>query len=169
MAGHGVQQRTGVIAREDQLAVRGMEKACGHGPVAKLEKGIEIAIGIEQRDGLVMEAQLSPGESLKQLVERAPSAGQGEEGAGEFVHERLAVVHGFDDMEASEPGVGHLLFNESLRDDANDLAAGGERGIGERSHEPDAGASIDEAQAAAGDRLPGEARSIPVDVEGAGA
>ncbi len=167
MAGHGVEQHGGVFAGEDHLAVGGMEEAVGDGAIAEPEKRIEVAIDVEQRDGLVMKAELRPSKSFKEFVERAETAGQGEEGLGDFVHERLAVVHGFDDMEAAESGVGDLFVNERLRDDANDVPAGGKSGVGEGAHQTDAGAAVDEAQAAAGDFRAGEARRVHVDAAGA--
>lgn len=169
MVPHRLEQGGGIIARADHFPVCGMKEPIADGASEEAEQVIEIAFRIEQRDGLAVEAELRPGESLEQLIERAEASGQGEEGIGEFAHEGLAVVHGFDDVLAGEARVGDLLVYERLRDDADDLAARFERGIGERAHEADAGAAVDEAQPAAGDFRACAAGGFEERIAGAGA
>ena len=54
-------------------------------------------------------------------------------------------------MEFGDALVGDLLVDEDVRDDADDVAAGGECGVRDRAHEADARAAIDEAEASGGD------------------
>ena len=51
--------------------------------------------------------------------------------------------------------MGDLAIHERLRDDADDLAAGLERRVGEQAHQPDRGAAVDDPEAALGEP-PGE-------------
>ena len=45
-----------------------------------------------------------------------------------------------------------LVVHQVLRDDADDLAAGGERGVGDDAHQPDVPAAVDDADARASAR-----------------
>ena len=54
-------------------------------------------------------------------------------------------------MELGDALVGDFLVDEDVRDDADDVAAGGECGVRYRTHQADARAAIDEAEAALGD------------------
>jgi hypothetical protein len=54
-------------------------------------------------------------------------------------------------MELGDALVGDFLVDEDVRDDADDVAAGGECGVRDRAHEADAGAAVDEAEAALGE------------------
>jgi hypothetical protein len=98
----------------------------------------------------VVEAELGPGEGFKEFVEGAETAGESEEGVREFVHQGFAAVHGFDDVEAGKVRVSDFFLGEGAGDDADDFAACSEGGIGESAHEADGGATVDEAEAAAG-------------------
>ncbi len=57
-----------------------------------------------------------------------------------------------DDVQLGQAGVRDLAVDEHLRDDADDLAAGGQRGVGERAHQTDGRAAVDDADAALGQR-----------------
>ena len=54
-------------------------------------------------------------------------------------------------MEFGDALVGDFFVDEDVRDDADDVAAGGECGVRDRAHEANAGAAVDEAEAALGD------------------
>ena len=45
--------------------------------------------------------------------------------------------------------MGDLPLDQGAGDDADDLAAGVERGVGDRAHQPELGAAIDQARARA--------------------
>ena len=51
------------------------------------------------------------------------------------------------DLEPGQAGVRHLVVHQVLRDDADDLAAGGQRGVGDDAHQPDVPAAVDDADA----------------------
>ena len=75
---------------------------------------------------------------------------------------RLALVHAVDEPQLGEPGVGQLAGGQRARDDADDLDAGGQRGVGQHAHQPDRAAAVHQAEAAPG-QLGGErARGLRV-------
>jgi hypothetical protein len=145
-----------------------VEEARGGGAIEEEEEGIEIAFDVEERDGLVMKAELCPGEGFKEFVEGAETAGKSEEGVREFAHEGFAVVHGFYDVEVGEARVSDFLLDKAAGDDADDFAAGSKGGVGQSAHEADGGAAVDEAEAAAGDFGAGEAGGVEAGFGGAG-
>lgn len=169
MAGHGVEQGGRILAGEDHPAVGGMKEALGGGAVAEGEKRVEVAFHVEQGHRLPVEAELRPGEGLKELVECAEAAGQSEEGVSEFVHEGLAVVHGFDDVQMGEATVSDLPVDERLRDDTDGLAARGESGIGQSAHQAHGGSTADEAQTPARNFGAREARGHKINFADTGA
>jgi hypothetical protein len=127
--------------------VGGADELLRAGVVEEGDEAVEVVGGVEQGAGLVVEAELSPGEDLKELVEGAHPAGEGDEGVGEVVHHRFAVVHGGDDVEASEGEVVDLAGEQGVGDDAKGLAAVVEDGVGEGTHEADGGAPVNERDA----------------------
>ena len=67
------------------------------------------------------------------------------------------------------PRVGDLALDEPLRDDADHLAAGGQRAVGHRAHQPDARAAVDDAHAPLREQAPERRRGRRVFGPGAGA
>ena len=94
-----------------------------------------------------MQPEHPPGPGLEQLLERARGAGQRDEGVGEVGHHGLALVHRLHDLQPGQAGVRHLVVHQVLGDDADDLAAGGQRGVGDDAHQPDVPAAVDDADA----------------------
>ena len=95
-----------------------------------------------------MQSELLPGEQLEQLVKRPGAAGERDHRVGQLGHQRFALVHGLDDVEFGQTGVGDLVLDQAPRDHADHGAAGGQRAIGERPHQPDARAAVDDLEAA---------------------
>ena len=58
-----------------------------------------------------------------------------------------------DDVLLGEAGVGNLFGRQSGGDDAHDLAAPRQHRVGQRAHQPDAPAAVDQPQAPPGQRL----------------
>ena len=103
--------------------------------------------------GLGVEAELRPGDDLQHLFEGAVAAGEDQESVGELGHAGLALVHGLDKFEAREAAVGDFAVREHVRQNADDLSAGGKGGVGDCAHEADFGSAVDEAEAGGGDGL----------------
>ena len=76
------------------------------------------------------------------------AAGQRHERVGELGHLRLALVHGVDLDEPGQAPVCDLAVDQLARDHADDLAAGGQRGVGDQAHQPDPRAAVHDADAA---------------------
>lgn len=121
------------------------QETAGYHDVEKFQHRCEEAGDVEQADGFVVQAELEPRQCLEQFFQRTDAAGQDDEAIAEVRHQLLALMHGADAVHFSCPGVGEFLVGEVMRDDANDFASGGERGIGEQAHQPDIAAAIDEA------------------------
>ena len=137
-----------------------------------VEEGDEarpVAAHVEQAERLGVQAELGPGVDLEQLVERAGPARQRDEAVREVGHQRLALVHRVHDVQLAQPRVRDLAVDERLRDHADDLAARGERRVGDRAHQADARAAVDEADARAGERAAERRGRLRVVRVGAGA
>ena len=118
------------------------------GRVEEGEQPLVIALDVEHAAGLAVNAELRPGQHLEGLLERAHAAGKRDEAVGARRHRRLALVHRVDHHELAEAVVGDLLGDQRARDDADDLAAALEHRIGDRPHQPDAGAAVHQPAAA---------------------
>ncbi len=78
--------------------------------------------------------------------------GKRDEAAGELCHKGLPFVHGADHVQARQPFVADLALQQGFWDHADDLAAGRERGVRDRSHESDAPSAVDEPHPPLGQR-----------------
>ncbi len=136
------------VGDEENGALAVGEHALFDAVVEEGEQGVVEAVGVEQKDGLGVEFEGVPGEDFEEFFERAEAAGEGDEGAGALADEGLAGVHGVGDVEFSEGGVGDFKVDQDRRDDADDAAAGVERGFGDGLHEADVGAAVHHADVA---------------------
>ena len=117
---------------------------------------------VEQNHRFRVKLQGLPREYLKKLFKGAETAGQSEECICLFAHKPLACVHCVHDMQFAEAVVADFLVNQHVRNDAHDAAACCECGVGDGTHESDLCASIDEADAAAGQCAAEVLRSLAV-------
>ncbi len=108
------------------------------------EQRLPVAVDVEQPERLAMQAELLPREQLEQLVERPGAAGERDHRVGELGHQRLALVHGLDDVQLGQAGVGDFVLDEPVRDHSDNGAAGRQRRVRERAHEAHARASVDD-------------------------
>ena len=90
---------------------------------------------------------------LDQFLQRADAAGQGHERVRAVEHDLLAGVHVGRDDQFVRVGHGVLARHQELRDDAGDLAAVIEHGLGDRAHQADRAAAIDEPDVVVGEEL----------------
>jgi hypothetical protein len=63
-------------------------------------QGLPEAVDVEEGAGLLAQAKLPPGQHLEHFVQRAETAGQGDESVGEVEHPRLAFVHAWRPLPA---------------------------------------------------------------------
>ena len=98
--GQPVQQGGRVSVDDDHVAVLGAQEARARHRVHLGTQRPEEAGDVEHAARLGMDAQLSPGEDLKELIEGPEAAGQHDERVGLIGHRGLALVHRLGDLEA---------------------------------------------------------------------
>ena len=89
------------------------------------QQRLPVPVDIEEAHRLAMQSELLPGEQLEQLVKRPGAAGERDHRVGQLGHQRFALVHGLDDVEFGQTGVGDLVLDQAPRDHADHGAAGG--------------------------------------------
>src|ERR1035438_7541353 len=82
-----------------------------------------------------MQAKLRPRHHLAKLLQRSESARQRHERTRQVGHERLALVHGADDVELREPVVPDLPRHNVLWNDSHRLAARPQHGVRDDTHQ----------------------------------
>jgi hypothetical protein len=90
---------------------------------------------------------------LDQFFQRADAAGQGDERIGMFEHQPLALVHVRRDDHFLNARQHIFARAQKIRNDARDRAAVIQRGFGDRAHQPDRSAAIDEPDIVLGENL----------------
>ncbi len=153
----------GVAGDLNEGAVGGADEAFGDAVVKEGEETVVITVEVDEDAGLGVDAELCPGDDLDELVHGAVAAGEGDEGVGAVGEHGLALMHGADDVELGEAAVVDLALADDVGDDADDLAAGFEGGVGDDAHGADRGASVDEAVAGDGEEAAEIAGGIAVD------
>jgi hypothetical protein len=114
-------------------------------------QGLPEAVDVEEGAGLLAEAKLAPGQHLEHFVQRAETAGQGDEPIGQLEHPRLARMHGIDDFEAGDAAMGDFPVDQLLRDHADDLTAVRQHGVRDDAHQADVAAAVHQGDAVSGE------------------
>ena len=123
----------------------GREKPLVAHVIQKLEKWIVEPRGIEDPDRFEVQAELKPSKYFDHLFESADASRQRYEGIRKLSHAMLALVHGLHRNKLGKPAMCALLCNHRARDDSDDLAVSGQRGLGQHTHKAGAAAAIDDA------------------------
>ena len=97
-----------------------------------------------------MTAELRPGQLLDQFFERADAAGERHEGVRALEHDALALVHVARDDQFGYLAVDVFAACQKFRDHADDVSALGEDRGGDRAHQADGAAAIDQPGLALG-------------------
>lgn len=163
------QRQDGVLGgrrRHENVLVGQLNKALLDSLVDPLDDAVPVAVDVEQADAALVDAQLVPGDRLKELLDGAVTAAEGEEAAARpagkdlFGHELLARVHVLDDGGAAVGALGGhvlvvhvdglvgavaLVLDEGLGDDAVHSLGALElaEGFGDFAHEADGAAAVD--------------------------
>ncbi|MNT19292.1 hypothetical protein D3C72_1545470 [compost metagenome] len=130
-----------------------MQEALFHHAIDHADQRRVEAVHVEERTGLVADAELAPGQHLEDFFHGAEAAGQGDEAIGQIEHARLALMHRTDDLQFGQAAMGHFPVGQLARNHAGDLTAGGEHGIGHGAHQADIAAAVHQAHAVAGDAI----------------
>ena len=88
-----------------------------------------------------MDSELQPGPGFERLFERADAAGQCDECVAGIGHQLLALVHRTGDMQPCQRFVRNLAVAKEVGDHADDLAAAGQRRVGQLAHQSDPAAA----------------------------
>ena len=131
------------------------------------EERIKVALGVEEPDGFLMKAELSPGQDFKELLERSKAAWQGNEAIGQRGHSCLPGVHRvhhfkLGDASMLDPLPIDFPAEQALRNDARDVTAGPKAGVGDDTHQADIAPPIDEFDALMGQGLPETAGDLTI-------
>ena len=109
-----------------------------------LEEGVEEAVEIQQVHRLVYLLELIGDHDLEHLVEGADAAGEGDEGVTVGDDVFLALGHAADADELGDGLRKDYLLAEERGDDAHNMAALGERGATDDTHQAEIAATVDE-------------------------
>jgi hypothetical protein len=145
-----VEQRVDLLAEPDAVALFPAYETLADHVVHHRAQVAVIAAHVEKGAGVAMQAELGPGQHLEHLVHGAEAAGQGDEGVGQLVHARLALVHGVHHHQFAESLVRHLALDQLARDHADGLAAAGQHRVGDDAHQAHVAAAVDQGDAAPG-------------------
>jgi hypothetical protein len=103
---------------------------------------------VQQAARLAVQSELGPGDHFEEFLEGAHAAGHRDESVRKLRHHRLARVHGINDMQFGNAGVGDLTFGKRPWNHANYLAAVSHHRIGYDAHQADVAAAVHQADAA---------------------
>ena len=103
--------------------------------------------------GLRVQAELRPGHDLANSSSVPNPPGRAMKPSERLGHHRLALVHRMDDVQGGDAVVRELARDERVRDDAGDLPARVEDGVGDDAHQSDVAAAVDEMNPARGERV----------------
>ena len=106
---------------------------------------IPVAVDIQQRNGLGMDAEELPAEHLEELLEGAGAARHGDERVSLLNHGDLALVHGIHDVEGGLAGVDALQADQLVGDHAVHKTASVEGSTGDGTHQAGTAATVDHA------------------------
>ena len=112
-----------------------------------------VVVGVEEDDGLEVEAELFPGDELGELGEGAETAGEDDGGVGVSHHLLLAGVHVGGDDEAGHAWMCPAFVDHEAGYDAEGLTAGGHAGVGGGAHEAHIAGAVDEGDVVTGKEL----------------
>ena len=133
------------------------------------EQRVVKAVHVEEGAGFGMQAELGPGEDFEDFLEGADATGQGGEAIGQFGHAMFAIVHGGDGFQPGERRVADFLSGELFGDHADHLTADPQGGVGERAHQADVAAAVDQGDVCGGEEPAEFPRGVEVGGGNAGA
>lgn len=96
-----------------------------------------------------MKSELAPGQDFTEFFEGAEAAGQCNESLRKFGHAGLARMHRIDHFEMGETLVINwaafdFFAHQGLRNDADDLPAGCQAGVGNDTHQADIATAVNQ-------------------------
>jgi hypothetical protein len=144
VAAEAGQERLDLFFEDEHVGVLGPSEALSDSPLDEVVERCVESADIEECAGLLMETELRPGPLLADFFKRAGSSREGEEGVCKRCHDGFPLVHIGDDAHFGQHVVADLAVHERLRHDADDAAAVFEGCVGDRPHEADRAAAVDD-------------------------
>lgn len=140
--------------RDEQPAMLITAEAVGDRAVDHGDERIEVTGYVQQANRLAMQPELRPRQHLEQFLECAESSGKGHKAIGQLGHQRLPLVHVVCHAQVVDPLVQQFLRGEELWDNSDHVSVRGKNRIGDRSHQADAAASVDQFDPLASQQRP---------------
>ena len=116
-------------------------KAGLHGIGDQRVKRFPVTPGIDDDDRFIVHSELFPGDDFEGLVQRAHTAGQGDKAVGQFEHALFTAMHAVDDLQIGDMGMAVFQILQIVGNDADYLAADGQRAVGNGPHETNSAAA----------------------------
>ena len=113
-----------------------------------LQQRVVVVAGVEDDDGLQVEAELLPRNHLHELFQRAAATGKGDAAVADVGDDLLALMHVGGLNEMGEAGVVPALFHHERGNHAGHTAAGRQTGIARGSHEAHIPGTVDQFEVA---------------------
>jgi len=108
------------------------------------DQRLPIAIRVEEKDRLFMQADLPPCEHFEKLIKRACTSGHDDDGIGIHEHYFFALMHGFGHDELGEVAFADFHIHQMHRDYAEGLATSGLCAARDDAHQADIPCAIHE-------------------------
>ena len=146
-SGQAVEYLYGGSTDDDAVFDAIVQKAFFFQLIQVVQQVVEETCRVEDIDLLAVDLQLVPRKQFKELIEGTEAAGQDDGCVAAFVHHLFAGMHIRDDGQLGKSFMMVFPFGEKFRDNAHDIYAFGEGGVGHQAHQARAAAAVDEFQA----------------------
>ena len=160
---HLVEQFVDSRIDDHDPGVRGADEADVDHPAIEGDQIVIEARGVEQPDGLGMIAELRPADRFPQFIHRPDAAGDGQKAVRQVGEHLLAFVHPRNDVQFGAAAMRDFGPDERIGDHPDHLAARFQGAVGDRTHQPEPAAAIDDPDAAARQRPADVARGFHID------
>lgn len=107
---HELEQALRVFVDEENLAVFLVEKTLLGHVVEESDEPVEVAVEVEEADGMAVQAELGPGEDFAEFIEGPEAAGQSHEAIGPVGHDGFALMHGLHHDEFAQSAMAYLFL-----------------------------------------------------------
>ena len=150
---HFLQKHIWVVTDDEVVGVFLAHEAFLGDVLDKLYETVIIAVYVEQRNGLVEDAQLAEYEGFEELVHRADAAWQGDETVGHVLKDFLAFGHRLDHNQFADFWVTHAHVQKVLGDGAGHLAVAFHHHVGDNFHQAHTAAAVEQFATVVGQNL----------------
>lgn len=148
----GGQQGIDPAGGDERAPVRVRHETLLRHPVEEGDEIVVIAIDIQQADGMGVLPELGPGPHLEQFLHRADATRHGDEAFRQLHHQGLAGMHGLDDVQVGQTGMGDFLEGQEFRNDPGNTPARSQGRISQFAHESHTATAVDDFDAPFGER-----------------